>query len=459
MASHPHHTKSDESVQTDDAWIRDILPLLPPDLEEQAHILGAVIRQRSFDSAADLLRALLAYVTVTSSLRHLGCWAVIQDIADLAPSSWLERLRAASPWLQWIVSSFLTHPRPRWLPQAWAGRILLVDASRIALQGGTGDDLRLHLAYDLGASQFDQVVLTDQQGAEQVQHFTIRPGDLLVMDAGYAYRSRCAHLQNAKAHGLFRIYAPSFPLETATGQPFAIRTWLDRIRGDQQSQVAYYRHDGRRYAVRVLAMRMPETRRMRAQRRAANRARKRQRPVSEVVQYYADWVILVCTIMDDETWPDDRLWRLYGARWQIELIFKQLKQQLGLGQVRGRTVASGRAWVWALLLVWVLHEPYRRDCTAALQELAEPHPATLPGDLPTQEAVVSAWGVSTLLLDTIVHAIRGTWTLARLQACLPRLRRYLVSHPREDRPHQLTEVLAWLNGIRRTRRRPLPDAL
>jgi hypothetical protein len=46
-------------------------------------------------------------------------------------------------------------------------------------------------------------------------------------------------------------------------------------------------------------------------------------------------------------------------------------------------------------------------------------------------------------LDTLRQQVQGTWSEARLQACLPRLRRFLVSSPRRRR-HQESAVRAWL---------------
>ncbi|NJO84444.1 MAG: transposase [Blastochloris sp.] len=278
------------------------------------------------------------------------------------------------------------------------------------------------------------------------------------MDGGYGFRNRVAALQQAPTDAVVRIYPPTFPLETADGRPLDVRSWLDDLRGSQGSRVATYQHDGRRFPVRLLAYRLPEPQRQAAQRKATTRARKRQRPLQTITAYFADWVILVTTLRDTETWPDAAIWRLYRTRWQVELLFKRMKPLLAIGQLRGRTLASGVPLVWALLVIWVLHEPHLTRLRRDLSALARPHPATLPGQFPDAEAVVRTWGASRLLLETLLHAIRGTWSLARVQACVPRLQRYLVMHPRSDRVHQATEVSAWLSGVRRTRRAPLPDA-
>lgn len=450
MTSLAHHTMPD-------AWTSDVLPRLPADLEAQARTLGALVRHREFASAADLLRGLLYYAGERCSLRHLGIWGVLQDLADLAPSSWLERLRAAGPWLQHLLAHFLQTPPPRWLSQHVRGRVLLLDATRLRHLGGSGDDWRLHLAYDLLAGRLAQLVLTDRQGSEQVAHFGLACGDLIVGDSGYGYRLRVSVVRQRQADCIFRIYPPTFPLLHADGRRFDLRAWLDQPGAAQRECALFYQDQERRWPIRVLALRLDERQRQSARQRARARASKRQRPLSEVVEYFADWIILVTTL-DPLSWPQAAIWRLYGARWQVELVFKRLKQFLGVGQLRQWTPASATALIWASLLLWVLHEPVAAELRASLQALAEPAPVTLPGQWPAAEAVVSSWGVSQLLLTTLRQAIAGSWTLERVRACLPRLRRYLVSHPRDDQEHQATEVVAWLSGVRRTRPRALPDA-
>ena len=178
--SQPYHTKSD------DAWSNDVLAHLPADLDASAREYGAFTRVRAFADASQLLRGLLAYACSQPSLRAVAAWGVLVDVADIAPSSWLERLRSSGPWLQALVTQVLQQPRPRWLSQLVRGRVLLVDASCLRWQGGSGNDQRIHLAYDLLASQFAQVVATDGKGAEHLRHFAFQPYDLAIFDGGYS---------------------------------------------------------------------------------------------------------------------------------------------------------------------------------------------------------------------------------------------------------------------------------
>ena len=93
---------------------------------------------------------------------------------------------------------------------------------------------------------------------------------------------------------------------------------------------------------------------------------------------------------------------------------------------------SVEATVRALLIAWALHESTTTWLRTLLSTTAAP-----------ELVVVSSWLVSGLGLDTLQQQVQGRWSEARLEACLPRLRRFLCSRPRR-REHQETTVRAWL---------------
>ena len=145
----------------------------------------------------------------------------------------------------------------------------------------------------------------------------------------------------------------------------------------------------------------------------------------------AGW-LLVITTLSAATWSPTDVLSLYRARWQVELVFKKMKQLLHLNQIRSKHLTSVEATVRALLIAWALHE----DTTTLLRTL-------LSANTVSEMTVLSSWLLSGLGLDTLRQQVQGSWSEARLQACLPRLRRFLCSRPRR-RGHQETTVRAWL---------------
>ena len=139
MSSHSHHTRPAAT----DRWATEVVPRLPHNLEAQAAALGALRRHRGFASAALLLRGLLAYALQASSLSELAAWGVLSDVADLAASAWLKRLRAATPWLSWLLSSLLGATPAVWLSAYGRWRAKVIDITTVGQSGGTGDDWRV----------------------------------------------------------------------------------------------------------------------------------------------------------------------------------------------------------------------------------------------------------------------------------------------------------------------------
>ena len=109
-----------------------------------------------------------------------------------------------------------------------------------------------------------------------------------------------------------------------------------------------------------------------------------------------------------------------------------MKQLLRLNQIRSKHLLSVEATVRALLIAWALHE----GITTLLRDL-------LSAPAMPERAVVSGWLLSGLGLDTLRQQVQGRWSETRLHACLPRLRRFLCSRPRQ-RGHQESTVRAWL---------------
>src|SRR5438132_8631589 len=152
MSSSTHDTESAAPLQgvswNEEDW-QGMLKRLPSNGQEQAVKLKAWQRVRKLAQVSDLLRALLVYAACGYSFRQLGLWATLMGVGCLSERAWRKRVERAQDWISWLLGAFIgSQQSPDWLPRI-AGRILLVDASRLKVPAGSGDDVRMHSAYDL----------------------------------------------------------------------------------------------------------------------------------------------------------------------------------------------------------------------------------------------------------------------------------------------------------------------
>jgi hypothetical protein len=276
-----------------------------------------------------------------------------------------------------------------------------------------------------------QVHVTDRCGGERLDRYVWQAGDVIVADNGYGYRRSVAVAVQYQADVIVRIHPATFPLETAAGTPFNVLRWLRHQGSPEREWQGWCRWEGRRYAVRLVAAKLDPAAAQRARRRRRRKAQKAGRTITASTLAVAGWLLLITTLAAGPWSAADVLY-VYRARWQVELVFKKMKQLLRLNQIRSKHPTSVEATVRALLVAWALHE----GTTTLLRTLLS---ATATPD----KAVVSSWLLSGLGLDTLRQQVQGTWSEAQVQACLPRLRRFLCSRPRR-RGHQECAVRAWL---------------
>jgi hypothetical protein len=366
------------------------------------------------------------------STRRLGAWAVLVGLADISEAAWRKRRRVRNDWLRWLLGELRAPPGAPALPGPRpAGRLVLVDASTLGQPGGTGDDGRLHLAYDCTVGRMSQVRVTDRHGGEPLAQDTWQAGDVIVADRGDGSRRSVATAVRQQADVVVRIHPATFPLDTEAAQPCNVLRWLRHRGSPERDGHGWCRWEGRRYAVRLVAAKLDPAAPRRARRRTRRTAHQAGRTITAPPLAVAGWLWLITTLEAGIWSATDGLYG-YRARWQGELGCKKMKQLLRLHQMRSTHRTSVEATVRAWLVAWALHA----GPTTQLRTL-------LSATTPPAVAVVSSGLLSGLELDTMRQQVQGTWSEARVQACLPCLCRFLCRRPRR-RGHQESAVPAWL---------------
>ena len=197
--------------------------------------------------------------------------------------------------------------------------------------------------------------VTDRRGGERLDRYTWQAGDVVVADNGYGYRRSVAWAVQYQAALVVRIHPATFPLETDAGGPFNVLRWLRQRGSPEREWVGWCQWRGQRYRVRLLAAKLDAQATQHAQRRKRRKAQKAGRTITAPTLAVAGWLLLITTL-EAATWSAADVLYLYRVRWQVELVFKKMKQLLRLNQIRSKHRANVEATVRALLVAWALHE-------------------------------------------------------------------------------------------------------
>ena len=143
-----------QGVYSNEEDWQSLLKRLPSDWQDQAIGLGAWQRCK-LACIGDLLPALLVYAACGYSFREVGLWATLVGIRPLSERAWRKRVERAQHWIEWLLEALIgSQQTPDWLPQA-AGRILLLDGSCLKTPAGSGEDVKMHTAYNFRTGRLE----------------------------------------------------------------------------------------------------------------------------------------------------------------------------------------------------------------------------------------------------------------------------------------------------------------
>lgn len=222
--------------------------------------------------------------------------------------------------------------------------------------GQTAAALKVQVQWDLVGGAIRALHL--EPGRQPDQATTLTPetlpaGALRIADLGYFDVTRLAAMDRRGVFFISRIQVGTAVFD-AWGQPLELWKWLDRQKAavvDCPIQLG----SQERLACRLVALRGPAEV-VRKRRQALRRtAAKKGRPISTAQWEACRWTVVV-TNVPGTLLSSEEVWIMYGARWQVELLFKLWKGGNRLDESRGAQPDRIVVEVYAKLLGIVVQQ-------------------------------------------------------------------------------------------------------
>lgn len=354
---------NNQKVSQDD-WSL-INSLLPEGWREKAKELGALLRFRRFRSVDDLLKALMVHLVDGCSGRETALRIEELGIARISDVAFLKRLEKAEYWLRWMTQGVMKKSLGKGpdVPETSGLRVRVFDASYVKGPGTTSPSCRLHYALELPALQCDEITVTDQKTGESFCNFTIKPGDLVLGDRGYAHPRGVAHVVANGGHVLVRTNLKALSLRQEDGSKFPIlskaRLLKDNEIGDWD---VWIHHGNKKIKGRLCVVRKDPAAREKARKKALRLRQKshgKKGKIREDTLKASEYIFIFTTL--DRTFTAVQVFEIYRFRWQVELGFKRLKSIMKVGNLHNKNPATARAWLHGKMLVALLTEALIRS--------------------------------------------------------------------------------------------------
>jgi len=306
--------------------------------------------------------------------------------------------------LQWFSGIYLLDSTQYMLPaalaQMWPGHGTK----------GTEAGMKLQLTFEYLRGQVSHVDCSAAAVTDRVYALPSIPArSLHLFDLGYFRLTVFQQIANAQAFFLSRLKSNSVIYWDALGHcRLELDDWCQTLRGDRHEQLVYVGIK-ERLPARLIVVRCPPEIAAERRRKAKVDAKSHHWNCSQRHLDLLDWNLFITNLPADR-FPIEHILRLYRLRWQIELIFKFCKSQLGLDRVQGCGIERIQVQLYLRLILLVLHG-----------YLIAPLRLTEYGEL----SAVKAWPIFQDTADALMAIFQRRWRklpalLAELEADLLR---------------------------------------
>ena len=225
--------------------------------------------------------------------------------------------------------------------------------------GGSASDaackIQTTYEYKTGAMAFCEVTegTKNDQGysCQLTEH--LQAGDLSLEDLGYFSLKKFKQTEVKQAFYISRLLTSTTLFNPDNMDKIELRNILRNCKEDNYQAEVIMGAGKTKVACRLIAQRVPEQEANKRRRALRQGAKKRGRTPTKESLDYCDWLLLITNIPESML-PSQKVWMLYRIRWQIELLFKQLKSQLGIHKSNTKNIHRLRCELYGKLIVAVL---------------------------------------------------------------------------------------------------------
>lgn len=326
-------TRAVPALQNPILLFEEFVHELPVDYQQMAYEFKAFCRVRKVRSVLQLLQLVMLYCGLDFSLRSCaGKFAEMQGY--LSDTAVKKRLLACVSWVKAMLTAVFGLGR---VVNNGHLRFVVIDGSTVQAPGADGTSYRLHIAVDLVKLELLEVKVTDDKVGEGLEHYTLKNGDVVVIDRGYNQPKSLVPFIDWGGDVVLR-YNPHGMNLYGRDEGAGKIVWVEVLRaldGQASAVPVYLCHGDKRIAGVVHAVPLPAAKAAEARRRLQQKALKKGRQLSAEALYLSGWVLVFTTVpvavLDTATAA-----ALYRVRWQVELVIKRLKSLLDLDLLRAR---------------------------------------------------------------------------------------------------------------------------
>ena len=338
--------------------IDELIKRMPTGYEQACFDTKAIERKREIKSPIDLMRLCLLYLVGGYSLLEISVISKSLGIAKINDSGFMERFAKCHKWFSWISEQIAPKPIIEYTkPKVFDNyKIVAIDASDVREKGRSGRIFKLHYAIDLFNLCAAACKITNQKIGETLLNFALEKNWLVIADRAYGSLASIEHCLQARANFVLRLKYDAFKLYNDDGSEFNLLEKLQHVTSNVAANfdVCVKLKSIGETKLRICAVKIPEDKHDKVERKFKQNDSKRQRKTSKEALDMAKYVVVITAL--PESISADEIISLYRLRWQVEIYFKRLKSILDFGNVPLKREDSITAWLNGKLIISLLIE-------------------------------------------------------------------------------------------------------